>query len=148
MLLQQVALLRAAQLTSSPTPQQALLPLLSGASLLLGAAVSGGAGQLLLPAAAAVRAASSKGRGGRKQPSHLKGYDRLLNQWHRMTAKPGGSTNNGTKGKRSHGEWTTPVLPPCMLHMTSVAQLSLLDLSSNSTVSSRQYTTCSWHGMP
>lgn len=47
------------------------------------------------------RAASSKGR-GRKHPSHVKGYDRLLSQWHHMTARPGTSSSTN-KAKRAHG---------------------------------------------
>lgn len=43
------------------------------------------------------RAASSKGR-GRKHPSHVKGYDRLLHQWAHMTAVP--SKGRGHKGER------------------------------------------------
>jgi hypothetical protein len=62
----------------------------SVASLLGGAA---GACQLLV-----ARAASNKGR-GRKGPH--KGYDRLLNQWAHMTAKPNTSnSSNSNKGRR------------------------------------------------
>lgn len=68
------------------------------------------AGSLLEAVAAAhqlltVRAASSKGRGGRKTPSNVRGYDMLLSQWAHMTARPG-SNNSSSRGKakRSHGE--------------------------------------------
>lgn len=72
----------------------------SAASLLSGAAA---ACQLLV-----ARAASSKGRGGRKGPH--KGYDRLLHQWAHMTAKPSNtssssSTNKGRRqASRTHSE--------------------------------------------
>lgn len=59
-----------------------------------------GAHQLLT-----VRAASSKGRGGRKTPSNVRGYDRLLRQWAHMTARPGSSNSNSRgKARRTHGK--------------------------------------------
>lgn len=110
-------MLRASHLTGS-NPQQACMPLLSVASLSAAAAAACGVlGQLVAPAAAAagLRAASSKGRGGRKYPSHMKGYDRLISQWQRMTAKPGSSTNTKGASKKSHGEQGRRVvhLPAC-----------------------------------
>lgn len=50
------------------------------------------------------RAASSKGRGGRKTPANVKGYDRLLSQWAHMTARPGSGNSSKDKAKRPHGE--------------------------------------------
>jgi hypothetical protein len=63
-----------------------------------------GAQQLfqLMPARAA--SSGSKGR-GRKYPSNVKGYDRLLSQWAHMTAKPGSkSSSSKGNGQRAHGE--------------------------------------------
>jgi hypothetical protein len=57
-----------------------------------------------LPQQQHVRAASSKGRGGRKTPGNVKGYDRLLSQWAHMTARPGSSNSSKGKAKRAHGE--------------------------------------------
>jgi hypothetical protein len=59
------------------------------------------AGIQLMPARAA--SSGSKGR-GRKYPSNVKGYDRLLSQWAHMTAKPGSDSNTKGKGQRPHGE--------------------------------------------
>jgi hypothetical protein len=59
------------------------------------------AGNQLMPARAA--SSGSKGR-GRKYPSNVKGYDRLLSQWAHMTAKPGSNSSSKGKGQRPHGE--------------------------------------------
>lgn len=53
-------------------------------------------------ASSSSRKGGSGGRGGRKHPSHVKGYDRLLQQWAHMTAKPSASSStssSGSKGK-------------------------------------------------
>lgn len=91
----------------------------SAASLLSGAA---GACQLLV-----ARAASSKGRGGRKGPH--KGYDRLLNQWAHMTAKPSNTTSSSSnKGRRQasrpHSE--CQVVPFVMQTSTCTAGFALV----------------------